>query len=372
MRVALMILGIFGLPFYGSALADSVKTALTKTTADIVYSARYYKPSGQPSHHKIWRINPDGSGRVQVTSGNTEDHSPLWLADEKTILFVRETANSHKLCTVSEHGGLVNEIAVLPSSYTHIESLAPNRRMLVYLAHDSTWQLVLFDVVTRQERPLGLGSHTAWSPDSRFLYVTRWEEAQTSARILDLTTGSIMPLSGDLRAAVWLNDQTLVAEVFAQNQEPARLLVLHSDGMKVHEALLPFTWDDDLSPFADTLFAVPGDPESLIYGRHAGNSTAGSPQNFYRVNLKGGDPILFVSGRDLAWSPDHRYFATGDGRDLAQLGPKRMVWVSSLSVVSLVNGEHHKIVQGLVSVDDFDWKPTRQKTSPIWQKDQKK
>ena len=349
-------LGLGGLILLGFALAGIAHAASVRPAADIVYSARYYKPGMRPSHYKIWRINSSGSGRVRVTSGSTNDHSPIWLADGKTILFVREAAKNRILCTVGEGGGPVTELATLPNGYTFIESVAPDRRSVIYVVHDS---LVLFDIRTRQERELGTGYTAAWSPDGHWLYVSTWGESTPRAQIVDLATGSQTPLEGDLRAAAWVNYNTLIAEAFAKDKEEARLVVLRADGTKEREIPLPFTWedeDDNLSPFADNMFAIPGDADAVLYGRYAGDSTAGPAEMFYRVSLKEGEPTVVAKGRDLVWSSDHQFFATGDSRALARLDPKRRVWVSPLSVVS-ANGKTRKIVQGLVSVGGFDWRP---------------
>lgn len=352
-------IGLAGLVLLVFSLVGTTHADSLRHSSDIVYSARYYQQGTRPSHYKIWRINPSGSGRMQVTSGNTEDHSPLWLADGKTILFVRKTAKTCKLCTVSERGGRVRELFLLPKGYISVQSVAPNRRSLVYLVYDSKWKLFLFDIATRKKHSLGNGNTTAWSPDSRRLYISPWGESNQSARILDLRTRRRRSFKGDFRAAVWLNNRTLVAEEFADNWEQARLAILRADGVKEREVFPSFALDDEsdyLSPFADNLFAIPGDSDGVLYGRHAGNSTEGPAQVFYRVSLKSGLPTVGAKGRDLAWSPDPQVFATGDGRHLAPLDRKRSVWASPLSVVSLANGEIHTLVQGLVCVEEFDWR----------------
>jgi hypothetical protein len=327
---------------------------------DIVYSARYYKPGAEPSYYNIWRINSAGSGLVRLTSDSCNDHSPIWLADGKTILFVRQTENKRTLCTVGEHGGPVTELSVLPDGYIRMESVAPNRRSLVYLVRDSEWKLIVFDIATKQHRDLRTGFTTAWSLDSQRLYVSMWTESEQSAQILNLSTGSSVPLTGDLRAAAWLDDNTLVVDKFTKSDSgQARLVIMHADNSTEFEVLLPFRREDEndeLSPFADKLFAIPGNSDSILYGRHAGDSTAGSAQLFYLVSLIGGQPIVVAKGRDLAWSSDNRSFLTGDGRCLDPLDPKRKVWVSPLSVVSLADREIRKLVQGLVSIEGFDWK----------------
>lgn len=94
------------------ALASSgplaVRGAEASPGADIVYSGRYYKPGKEVSRYHVWRIAADGSGRFQVTSHtNAADHSPVWLADGRTVLFVREEGGTNRLCTVNEGGGPV-------------------------------------------------------------------------------------------------------------------------------------------------------------------------------------------------------------------------------------------------------------------------
>jgi len=352
------VLALFGLILFGSVLAGAVHAASGRPEPGIVYSARYYKPGKQRSHYKIWRIDLAGARRVRVTSGRADDHSPIWMADGKTILFVRQRAQVRTLCIVNKRGGRVRKLATVPTGYVFIESVAPNRRSVVCLVHGSGWKLILFDIGTHQQRDLGAGFRSAWSPDSRRLYVSIWDRSEQSARILDLATEEYIQLSGDLRSAAWLDGDTLTAEEFAQDPDQARLVTMRADGTKKNEILLPFTWHDDLSPFADNIFAVPGDPGSVLYGRHSGNSTEGPAQKFYRVSVEGGQPTVVANGRDLAWSPDRQFFLTGASRGLAPLDRKRGVWVSPLSIVSLNTGETRTLVQGLVDVAEFDWRPS--------------
>lgn len=349
------ISGLLGLITLGIALAEPVGAASTQLAADIVYSARYYQPGTRPSHYKIWRINSAGSGLVQVTSGSTNDHSPIWLADGKTILFIREGAKRRTLCVVGERGGPVTELVALPGAYTFmVNSVAPDRRSVVLI--NSEWKVFLFDVATRQNRALGLGADTAWSPNSHRLYVSR-AVSKSSAEIIDLATGRRLVLARDFGAATWLDDHTLVAEAVAPYQAgQPQLAILRADGVTEHEIPLPFTWQDDLSPFADTLFSIPGDADRILYGRHAGSSS-GAAQAFYRVSLTTGQATVLANGRNLAWSSDHQFFATGDSRGLAPLDGRRHVWVRSLFIVALGNGEARTIVQGLVDVGEFDWRP---------------
>ena len=50
---------------------------------DIVYAARYYTPPGshRTSHFHLYRMNPDGTGRRQLTFGSKDDTAPRWSPD---------------------------------------------------------------------------------------------------------------------------------------------------------------------------------------------------------------------------------------------------------------------------------------------------
>ncbi len=113
---------LFGLTLFGFVLIGTVYAAPHRPEPEIVYSARYYKPGKQRSHYKIWRIDSAGARRARVTSGKANDHSPIWLADRKTILFVRETAKTRTLCTVRERGGQVLSLPSFPMGTCSLEA----------------------------------------------------------------------------------------------------------------------------------------------------------------------------------------------------------------------------------------------------------
>ncbi len=369
MRIGLRVMGnmltrvlrIFGPTILTVALAivgAPAYAASAQSVADIVFSARYYKPGTQRSHFHLWRITGDGSRRVPVTAGPTDDREPIWMVDGKSVLFVREVAKRSTLCTVGIRGGPVIKVAALHGEDASVGSVAPDRRRVVYFVYDREIKLLLFDLATRQVHPLGPPADMAWSPDSRHLYLSKRERGKLPAEILDLWTGSRRVLPGNFGAAAWLSPHTLIAEAVGSALEPVqpRLIILRADGGTEREISLAFNWQDDLSPFADSLFAIPDAPDVILYARHAGDSSAGPAQLFYRVNLKDGSLAVLTKGRGLAWSPDHQSFVTGDGRDLAPLDFKRYVWVSSMSLVSLTTGQAHPLVRGMVDVGGFDWR----------------
>ncbi len=322
----------------------------------IVYSARYYKPGKDASLYHLWRINPDGSGRMQVTSSKFNDHSPMWLADGHTLLFLREENGANRFYSVTEGGGRVTPISTASWPQVYVCGFSPDRRWLVFQVNDGNPRLFLLDIPAKTHRLIGSGYGTVASPDSRQLFYRELSSTKPAV-ILDIVSGKHSPLTPDLDAAAWLSDDLLVAAIVAPEPAPPRLCLLRSDGARERELSVPFNWNEDLPPFPDDLFSIPGDTNSVIYGRHAGNSTQGSAHRFYRIDLKTGKPTLLAEGRDLAWSTDKLSFCTGGPRDLATLDKQREVWVSPLHVVSLKTGARRTIVQGMVSVGGFDWRP---------------
>ena len=63
---------------------------------EIVFSARNYLPPGSKgeSHYHIYRIDPDGSRRIQLTFGGSDDYSPVWIESGYAIRFSRYTHSS--------------------------------------------------------------------------------------------------------------------------------------------------------------------------------------------------------------------------------------------------------------------------------------
>src|SRR2546427_6707895 len=60
---------------------------------DLVFSGRYYTSPNvhATSHFHLYRINPDGSGLMQLTRGDASPpEAPQWLPGAKQILFFRD------------------------------------------------------------------------------------------------------------------------------------------------------------------------------------------------------------------------------------------------------------------------------------------
>src|SRR5262249_1147678 len=181
---------------------------------DIVISARYYyRPdSARTSHFHLYRINPDGGGRTQLTFGRADDMQPLWSPDGKRIAFVRRypsTVNRDEtygvLCVTGARGGKVAEL----------------KRYTDNLYFDFTWSRdggALIDgpdVIQVGGRP----KLQPWeqdpfnrpSPDGKYGYQSsNGDEVDT---IVEIRTNRSITASAHLETAAWLDSSTIAGIV---------------------------------------------------------------------------------------------------------------------------------------------------------------
>src|SRR5579871_4301488 len=207
---------------------------------DIVYSARYYNPPGKRgiTHWHLYRINPDGTNRHQLTFGTQDDLMPRWSPDGKRIAFVRsdyeEDNPPSALYLISATGGAPRRLLEL--SRVSELSWSPDGKTLAIIAERGNEdhrvdKLLLLDLRTRHLRTLGEAEQVAWSPDSRYV-------SGCGTHILEARTGRIVSTIPTLASAFWLTRTTLVN--IADETEPT--LRRYAARIDVHGHELKRVW----------------------------------------------------------------------------------------------------------------------------------
>jgi len=155
-----MIFSLIGLSAGIAAQADR----------DIVYAARYYAPPGshRTSHFHLYRINPDGTGRTQLTFGAGDEERPHWSADGLRVRFVEDTESPwlQTLCEVNANGGRRRVLKKLTDRASpedlHEDLQTPRYRLENSEASraDAPDQHILIDLQTGRRQTLTVPEHT--------------------------------------------------------------------------------------------------------------------------------------------------------------------------------------------------------------------
>ncbi len=351
---------------------------------DIVFAAEFHRDStpalrgsvgGAPektleslgaSH--VYRINPDGSGRMQVTTGDDDDSEPRWSPDGKRIAFLRQRERSTAICLVGADGGAVTVLAKPPDGCEVFRlRWSPDGRMLAvelsayYSAKPAKergaaeW-LYLIDVATRRLRRVRGAADFAWSPDGRRLLV----RYMAGYRMLDARTGALRALRGGVSSPTWFAAQEIRGDAGASHD---RLATIGPDGRTKGSLRLRFRGGGDRDqwmqwdPFsARSREWVPlGDGKRRWLVQVSFASNAGRDYWCSTVDMGSG-----------AWRPLRRGMLIGAARDGSRAALTNQDWygdrrhgaerVGPLEIVDLKTGRAKAITGKFVSINGGDWR----------------
>ncbi len=133
----------------------------------------YFDYTGEPLH--IYSIDPDGSGRIQLTSGSMANQYPAWSADGATIAYVRSRGietGRHSILTMNADG--TGDTVLFRAKDNRKEILdpawSPDGTQIVFCAEGrQPPALFVIDAdgtgLTKLTRGRHFDCHPSWSPD---------------------------------------------------------------------------------------------------------------------------------------------------------------------------------------------------------------
>lgn len=138
--------------------------AVCRADRDIVYAARYYTSLGshRTSYFHIYRINPDGTGKTQLTFGSCNEYTPKWSANGRQITFLSYDHTAQvKLCEISANGGGRRVLKTLSSSVLLSMPFVPGYRLETIIPDtgDAPAQHVLVNLKTGRKQVLAVPTH---------------------------------------------------------------------------------------------------------------------------------------------------------------------------------------------------------------------
>lgn len=334
---------------------------------DIVYSARYYAPPGSraTSHFHLYRINPDGSGRIQLTFGAHDDENPLWSPTAKSILFIRDEAS---LCTVKASGGHITTIAAYPPAgfvpFLRGCRWMPDSRAVFVPSGNPIRGSTILDAQTG--RVLGRPPASVWlatSPGGDAAYLDDFQGGALAKIDRDNLT-ILRQLPEHAGAGGWVTDDALIAVIPSEGDVSDRIGGFDENGTKLwmRGVHLIQSTNIDLGAGFPMLVAIPGDARNILIAVDVSTSTTRPDYDYYCANVDTGNAPPWLSEKQwVVFNKTGRY-ATSSARDLSQYGRAKdgrakTVWTTDLEIGRDPMNTHPKpIVDGLVWVDGADWR----------------
>ena len=291
-----------------------------------------WKENKRISH--IWRVNADGSGEVQLTSGADGESNARWSPDSKSIAFLAKRGADEfaQIYLIPNTGGEARAITHHPSAASSIW-WSPDGTWIYFLAPDSK---------TDEEKERDKAKDDVFSFDENFKQRHLWRVAVADSRTEQLTRGDYSIQSFELsrdgkrvaltRAATPLLESADTSEIWVmaadggnqvqltRNAVPERTARISPDGTQV--LFLSGTNEQFEKYYNGKMFVVPiggGDArlvsaqlpyavDAAMWGRDGGSiyflANMGVHSELFELDVKAGKPRQLTDGKHTiaGWS----------------------------------------------------------------------
>lgn len=358
----------------------SIGTVQTsRADRDIVFAAKEYRWSGLLYHDvdyfkpeqpwkpqctvektgasHLYRINPDGTGRTQITFGLHDDYAPHFSPDGKQILFCRELDHEvDALCLMDANGGpvriLTQHAKTLVGKYDKPENAisspiwSPDGRTIGYvLKSQFKSTLILIDTSGRVLRTIANVEEFNWSPDGRTLYLC----GISLNRLLDLPTGKNTPAKARLYNPMWLDNREILGAL-NENDVSGPVVVMDKQG-NIKRKLL--------DPGLDRRhwFRIgSGSPTCIVVGYS--HNTGGYDPTSWLMDVHTGNREDLCKSDVVAVAPDGKRCAI---TYLQWTGPYKRGGkpLGALKIMNLATKKATPITSELMDISGGDWRRSR-------------
>ena len=225
--------------------------AAAPATAKIVFASSLNVKVKDKSD--IYIMNPDGTGRVNLTRHNAKDSEPTWSPSGRHILFTSDRDGGSDIYRMNADGTNVRRVFKKWANRSN-PVWSPDGRQIAYYRKDDQ-AIYIADIDGANEERLVNGWHPTWSPDgTEIAFVSL--AGSLDIRVIDLKTRLervLVPMEQVLlHEPVWSPDGTKIAFnrinflVFilkalfnAKDNAPAQTIdIVNSDGTEIEAVVV--------------------------------------------------------------------------------------------------------------------------------------
>ena len=260
-------------------------SAQAPTTAKIAFASNLNVKAKGGSD--IYIMNPDGTGRVNLTRHNAEDSEPAWSPSGRHILFTSDRGGGNDIYRMNADGTNVRRVFKKWAKRSN-PAWSPDGQQIAYFREDEQ-AIYIADIDGANEKRLVNGWHPTWSPDGTEIAFVSLAEG-LDIRVIDLKKRServLVPMEGAiLREPVWSPDGTKIAFnrvnfllfllkvlVNAKDNPPIQTIdIVNSDGAAIEAIVV------DGSQVSDPAWSPHSD--ALIYSQ-----LSGKERHLFKISL---------------------------------------------------------------------------------------
>ena len=254
-------------------------------TAKIVFASNLNVKAKDGSN--IYIMNPDGTGRVNLTRHNAEDSEPTWSPSGRHILFTSDRDGGNDIYRMNADGTNVRRVFKKWAKRSN-PTWSPDGRQIAYFREDEQ-AIYIADIDGANEKRLVNGWHPTWSPDGTEIAFVSLADG-LDIRVIKLKNRServLVPMEGAiLHEPVWSPDGTKIAFnrvnflliifkvlVNAKDNQPTQTIdIVNSDGTEIRAIVV------DGSQVSDPAWSPHSD--ALIYSQ-----LSGKERHLFQISL---------------------------------------------------------------------------------------
>lgn len=335
------------------------------TSAQIVYSARYYYPAGEHklSYYHLYYYNLATKHCKELTFGRWNDTQPRFSPNGREIAFIRcrgfpaYMGNDALLCVYSvTRSKLIREISFNNDVW-------PLR---------ITWNVSGNAVKVQHSQPIIIGSTKSYtnrydwryniSPggEYRFIYSTKVPDL---IKVFSFSNHRMIReyRSRFFRQVCWSGPSSLTALSIPVPAKPSKAMIYtwnvdsSSQPVSIEVSTKTTLHLDSQFDFTQIMMIKSNMTNCVLITEEFSNSTLGIVYSFQKLNVDTASVQEIPGGEILCFSPHWHRCVTIPHRDLTQYGTKKDVWTQQLKINYVDNQQQMDIVYGMVDVRDADW-----------------